>query len=225
MVMASEESKFHSYARRPLRQLHSIASQKRAHSLTDSINTAEIFRTSAASTCGNGYLLVTGDRICFTTGPGCARPRLLATWSFGNDDLVQCGAALGKRVDDLDDSGGMNQVSLFFLTVSPNHADAPGRHLFTSGRTAELFHPGPPPPVVERPFEDDTSSTTLGLTDMSHIPSLESRPTSSTPGDTGLPITESEELSTPTNSRFSPLHNACVDLPYQPLVSLRIWMD
>ncbi|KAF7255775.1 hypothetical protein EG68_06735 [Paragonimus skrjabini miyazakii] len=63
-------------------------------------------------------------------------------------------------------------------------------------------HPGPPPAVVERPFEDDTSSTTVWLTDMSHTPSLEPRPSSPTPGETGLLITESEELSALTNPRF-----------------------
>ncbi|KAF6767823.1 hypothetical protein AHF37_04441, partial [Paragonimus kellicotti] len=63
-------------------------------------------------------------------------------------------------------------------------------------------HPGPPPAVVERTFEDDTSSTTVWLTDMSHTPSLEPRPSSPTPRETGLMITESEELSAPTNPRF-----------------------
>ncbi|KAF5401961.1 hypothetical protein PHET_04794, partial [Paragonimus heterotremus] len=63
-------------------------------------------------------------------------------------------------------------------------------------------HPGPPPTVVERPFENDTSSTTVWLTDVSHTPSLEPRPSSPTPAETGLLITESEELSARTNPRF-----------------------
>ncbi|KAA3671499.1 uncharacterized protein DEA37_0011141 [Paragonimus westermani] len=138
LVLASKESKLHSHARRRRRQLHSIASQKRAHSLAGNTNATGMFRTSAVTASGDGYLHVTRDRICFTTGPGCARPRLLATWSFDNDDLVQCGTARGKHVDDLDDSDDTNRASLFFLTASPNHTEAPGSHLFISGRAAEL---------------------------------------------------------------------------------------
>ncbi|KAA3677383.1 uncharacterized protein DEA37_0009608, partial [Paragonimus westermani] len=62
-------------------------------------------------------------------------------------------------------------------------------------------HPGIPPAVMERPFEDDTSSTTVWPMYMSQTPSFEPRPSSPTPWETGQLITESEGLSASTNPR------------------------
>ncbi|CAH8436538.1 unnamed protein product [Schistosoma rodhaini] len=88
--------------------------------------------------CNNssdGYLHVTRDRICFTTGPGCSHPRLLATWTFDNDEIVQCGTA---RVQNTVRGSFTDPPSLFFLTAFSDHPEAPGSHLFLSNRATDL---------------------------------------------------------------------------------------
>ncbi|CAL8106063.1 unnamed protein product [Calicophoron daubneyi] len=133
LVVASRESCLYGQARRHGRQLHRLLAQKR------SVQTATLstnrFRNGLMPTHGDGYLHVTRDRICFTTGPGCTRPRLLATWSFDNDEIVQCGTA---RLKSSSDSLDNEQASLFFLTAFPNHPEAPGSHLFISNQATEL---------------------------------------------------------------------------------------
>ncbi|TGZ74731.1 hypothetical protein CRM22_000786 [Opisthorchis felineus] len=58
------------------------------------------------------------------------------------------------------------------------------------------IHPGPPPPVVERSFMDDPSSTVLWFNE-DHVPAtLVQRPSTPTPAETGRPSTSSEEYST-----------------------------
>lgn len=129
LVLASKKSNLYNHARRRCRQLRSAPSHKRSHNSMGTNGTGMLFRVSAA--CSDGYLHVTRDRICFTTGPNCARPRLLACWSFENDDLIQCGTARAKR-------HVIESDSLFFLTASPEHPEAPGGHLFVSDRANEL---------------------------------------------------------------------------------------
>lgn len=87
------------------------------------------------SNSSDGYLHVTRDRICFTTGPGCSHPRLLATWTFDNDEIVQCGTA---RVQNAVRGSFTDPPSLFFLTAFPDHPEAPGSHLFLSNRATDL---------------------------------------------------------------------------------------
>lgn len=100
--------------------------------------------------CGDGYLHVTRDRICFTTGLNCPRPRLLATWNFDNDEIVQCGTARlrphclqsktdngGEPADKLE-CNGSGPASLFFLTAFSDHPEAPDSYVFLSDRATEL---------------------------------------------------------------------------------------
>ncbi|CAH8664714.1 unnamed protein product [Dicrocoelium dendriticum] len=128
LVLASKKSSLYNHARRRCRQLRCDPSHKRSHSNLGTNGTG-MFRVSAA--CSDGYLHVTRDRICFTTGPNCARPRILACWSFENDDLIQCGTARAK-------SEVIESDSYFFLTASPDHPEAPGGHLFISDRANDL---------------------------------------------------------------------------------------
>ncbi|KER18962.1 LOW QUALITY PROTEIN: hypothetical protein T265_15728 [Opisthorchis viverrini] len=137
LIMASKESKLSSHAKRRRRHQLSIWSSKRSqHSAAVGTNSAGVFR-SFINASDDGYLHVTRDRIYFTTGPGCAHPRLLATWSFDNDELVQCGTARIKTNEDTEQLD-VDRASLFFLTASPYHPEAPGCHLFLSDRATEL---------------------------------------------------------------------------------------
>ncbi|TGZ59193.1 hypothetical protein CRM22_009220 [Opisthorchis felineus] len=137
LIMASKESKLSSHAKRRRRHQLSLWSSKRSqHSATVGTNSTGVFR-SFINASDDGYLHVTRDRIYFTTGPGCAHPRLLATWSFDNDELVQCGTARIKTNEDTEQLD-VDKASLFFLTASPYHPDAPGCHLFLSDRATEL---------------------------------------------------------------------------------------
>ncbi|CAH8447260.1 unnamed protein product [Heterobilharzia americana] len=129
LIVAPKNSNLHSYACH--RKSHRIIQRRFNHVVA--FPRKLCLRLSNTST--DGYLHVTRDRICFTTGPGCSRPRLLATWTFDNDEIVQCGTA---RIQNTVKGDFTNPPSLFFLTAFPDHPEAPGSHLFLSDRAADL---------------------------------------------------------------------------------------
>ncbi|KAK4472857.1 hypothetical protein MN116_004069 [Schistosoma mekongi] len=129
LIVAPKDSILHSYARHqncfPLIRMYTNQAFSPPVKLCSTL-----YNNSS-----DGYLHVTRDRICFTTGPGCSRPRLLATWTFDNDEIVQCGTA---RVQNAVKGNFSDPPSLFFLTAFSDHPEAPGSHLFLSDRATDL---------------------------------------------------------------------------------------
>nr|CAH8830258.1 unnamed protein product [Trichobilharzia regenti] len=129
LIVAPKDSLLHSYA------CHRKRFRITVNGISQPTVSPKKLCYGVSNTSTDGYLHVTRDRICFTTGPGCSHPRLLATWTFDNDEIVQCGTA---RIRNPVNGTFNDPPSLFFLTASPDHPEAPGCHLFLSDRAGDL---------------------------------------------------------------------------------------